>query len=92
MKALIYVALLLAFSLPAAAQNIYKRVNEDGVVEFSDRPRRISRGSVRFFLNWTNERIKRVKLVDAQQRNSVLKYHHEAKSFWEDRLKQANVD
>jgi len=30
--------LLLALSLPAAASDIYKRVNEDGVVEFSDRP------------------------------------------------------
>jgi len=30
--------LLLALSLPAAASEIYKRVNEDGVTEFSDRP------------------------------------------------------
>ncbi|MGI9330822.1 MAG: DUF4124 domain-containing protein [Gammaproteobacteria bacterium] len=30
--------LMLAFSVPAAASEIYKRVDENGVVEFSDRP------------------------------------------------------
>lgn len=37
-KLLLAFVIMLALSLPAAGQDIYKRVNEDGVTEFSDRP------------------------------------------------------
>ncbi len=37
-KLLLAFVIMLALSLPAAGQEIYKRVNEDGVTEFSDRP------------------------------------------------------
>ncbi len=37
-KLLLAFVIMLAISLPAAGQEIYKRVNEDGVTEFSDRP------------------------------------------------------
>ncbi len=43
--------------------------------------------SARFFLDWVNERIARVErnLSDADQRREVLRYHHQAKHFWEAR-------
>jgi len=37
-KLILIFVLLLACSLTAAASDVYKRVNEDGVIEFSDRP------------------------------------------------------
>jgi len=37
-KLILSFVLILACSLTAAASDVYKRVNEDGVIEFSDRP------------------------------------------------------
>lgn len=37
-KLMLAIVLLLPVSLPVAAGEIYKRVNEDGVMEFSDKP------------------------------------------------------
>jgi hypothetical protein len=51
-------------------------------VEIGDRPH-VSRGSARFFLDWVNERRERVKLDDPQQRAEVLKYHDDARRFWQ---------
>jgi arylsulfatase A len=53
--------------------------------------KRISRSSARFFLDWVRERMKRVKLDDARQREEVLRYQQTAEKFWADRLKAANA-
>jgi len=37
-KLILSFVLILACSLTAAASDVYKRVNEDGLIEFSDRP------------------------------------------------------
>ena len=62
-------------------------------VEIDDQPR-ISRASSRFFLEWVRERIARVpnKIPDDEQRETVLRFHHEAEEFWLQRLDRANAD
>jgi hypothetical protein len=59
-------------------------------VEIGNRPH-ISRTSAHFFLDWVNERRERVKLEDPQQRAEVLKYHDEARRYWEDTVAKANA-
>jgi hypothetical protein len=46
----------------------------------------IRRDSVRFFQDWLEERIDPVirSLDDAEQRRSVLRYHEEARRFWQE--------
>lgn len=63
-------------------------------VEVGDTPRRVSRRSARFFLDWANERIGRVErnVKDADQRREVLEPHLAARAFWEERLRTANAD
>jgi hypothetical protein len=61
-------------------------------VEIGDRPVRISRSACQFFLDWVHERIGQLKIDDPAQRADVLKYHEEARQFWEDRLAMANAD
>lgn len=60
-------------------------------VEIGDRPH-VSRKAAKFFLDWVNERMERVKLDDASQKEEVLMYHHQARQFWEDRLNAATVE
>jgi hypothetical protein len=61
-------------------------------VEIGDQ--RISRRSVKFFIDWIDERMQRVplKLKDKNQLKEVLEHHQAAKRFWQDRLRQANAD
>jgi hypothetical protein len=61
-------------------------------VEVGNQPRRISRGSVQFFLDWARERLAQIKLPDAQQQAEVIRYHRQAVAFWENRLSAANAD
>ena len=61
-------------------------------VEVGSTANRISRRSAQFFLDWVNERMQRVKLSDPQQRNEVLKYHEQARNFWQRRVTAANAD
>jgi hypothetical protein len=61
-------------------------------VQIGKVPNRISKKSARFFLDWVNDRINRIKLEDAAQRREVLQYHARAKKFWEDILAQANAE
>jgi hypothetical protein len=61
-------------------------------VEIGPGHRRISRRSVRFFLDWLEERRGRIHLDDARQRDEVLAYHDQARSFWEGKLAEANAD
>ncbi len=60
-------------------------------VEIGERPRRISRQSVEFFLDWVGERMGRIDLADNQQRAEVLKHHEMAQQFWRDLLAKANA-
>ncbi|MEN6498680.1 MAG: hypothetical protein ABFD16_30615 [Thermoguttaceae bacterium] len=60
-------------------------------VEFDEKPR-ISKRSVQFFLDWVYERARQIKLDDADQQREVLKYHREARDFWQDLLSRANAE
>lgn len=61
-------------------------------VEVGSTPRRVSRASARFFLEWVRERAGRVKLDDPAKRDEVLKYHAAAEKFWRDLLARANAE
>jgi hypothetical protein len=61
-------------------------------VEYGPAPRRVSRASAQFFLDWVRERAGRVKLDDAAKRDEVLRYHAAAEKFWRDLLARANAD
>jgi len=62
-------------------------------VEIGDDARRVSERSVRFFLNWSHERKKRVPrlLKDAGQLAEVLVEHDHAIAFWSEQLEKANA-
>ena len=61
-------------------------------VEIGPSKRRISKRSARFFLDWVEERIMRVKLNDADERRQVLTDHEEARNFWTETFRSANVE
>jgi hypothetical protein len=61
-------------------------------VEVGSQPRRISRTSAQFFVDWVNERIDRVKVNDAARREEVLEPHRQARMFWGDLVDKANAD
>src|SRR5262249_19343017 len=50
----------------------------------------ISKASAQFFLDWTRERMGRIKLDDAEQRREVLAPHRDAEKFWQERVAKAN--
>jgi hypothetical protein len=61
-------------------------------VEVGAKRRRISKGSAQFFLEWVRERTQRIKLDDPKQREEVLAPHRAAERFWQDRVRQADVE
>ena len=63
-------------------------------VEIDPARTRVSRRSVQFFLDWIDERIARIpnKLDDPDKLAEVLAFQKTAKSFWQDRLANANAD
>jgi hypothetical protein len=61
-------------------------------VEIGDVRRRVSRTSARLFLDWTEERLRRVKVDDPARREEVLEPHRRARDFWADLVNAANVD
>lgn len=63
-------------------------------VEVGDTPRRISRRSVEFFLDWLHDRRARVTqaLPNAEQRAEVLAFHDAARVDWLQRFEAANAD
>src|SRR5262249_51248885 len=61
-------------------------------VEVGATPRRISKGSAQFFLDWVRERRAQIKLDDPQQQAEVLKPQQEAEKFWQEKVAQANAD
>lgn len=60
-------------------------------VEIDYQPR-ISRKAAQFFLDWVEERIARVKLTDPKQREEVLAYHQQARTYWRQKVAQANAE
>jgi hypothetical protein len=60
-------------------------------IEAARAPRRISKASAQFFVDWVRERKERIKLDDGRQRQEVLKYQTEAEQFWREKLAQANA-
>jgi len=61
-------------------------------VEIGKTKRRVSRASARFFLDWTDERIVRVKVGDNAQREEVLEPHRRAREYWAALVRTANAD
>ena len=61
-------------------------------VEVGPVKERISKASAAFFLNWTRERMERIKVDDPRQRQEVLAHHLAAKRFWEERVAKANAE
>ncbi len=61
-------------------------------VEIGGKRERISRGAAKFFLDWAEEREKRVKVEDPAKREEVLEPHSAARRFWQDRLDRATAD
>lgn len=60
-------------------------------VEIGYEPR-VSKASAQFFLDWVHERVKQIKLADADQRAEVLKYHRAARDYWQKKVDEANAD
>jgi hypothetical protein len=52
---------------------------------------RISRAAVRFFLDWIDERAKRIELPEPE-REDVLRHHRAAAAFWRNLLERATDD
>ena len=63
-------------------------------VEVSAAKRRVSKASARFFLDWVEEREKRVaqKLADQTQLREVLAFHRKAREFWQELVETGNAD
>jgi hypothetical protein len=59
-------------------------------VEIGGEKTAISKASAQFFLDWTRERMGRIKLEDAEQRRAVLAPHRDAEKFWQERVAKAN--
>jgi hypothetical protein len=60
-------------------------------VEVGATKRRVSKESAKFFVEWAKERAGRVRVVDAEQRREVLKYHEAAQRFWQEVADKASV-
>lgn len=61
-------------------------------VQIGPNKERISRASATFFLDWTRERMRRIQLDDAQERQEVLGHHLQAEKFWQQRVARANAE
>ncbi|HRK33465.1 MAG TPA: CehA/McbA family metallohydrolase [Candidatus Hydrogenedentes bacterium] len=61
-------------------------------VEIGRKKSRISRTAVQFLLDWTNERIARVKHDDPVKKGELVEIYAGAARIWEERLKRANAD
>jgi hypothetical protein len=61
-------------------------------VEFAEAPKRISKLSAQFFLDWVEERAAQIKLEDAEELRETLKFVEQAKQFWQNLVEQANAD
>jgi hypothetical protein len=61
-------------------------------VEVGDDRHSVDQESARFFLDWVDERIERVKneLADPAKQAEVLRHHHDARKFWSAKIDTAN--
>lgn len=60
-------------------------------VEIGQTPR-ISKSAVQFFLDWVYERARQIAIDDPTQKKDVLRWHRQARDYWQDLLKKANAD
>jgi hypothetical protein len=60
-------------------------------VEIGGEPR-ISKTSAQFFLDWVRERMAKIKVADAKERERVLDQHRVAEKFWQDLVARANAE
>jgi hypothetical protein len=60
-------------------------------VEVAGKPAGVSRASAKFFADWVEERIGRIKEADPRKREEVLEPHLKARAFWEELFKKADV-
>jgi hypothetical protein len=63
-------------------------------VETAESKNRISRRSAQFFLDWVDERIERVKknVPNETDRQQILLWHDRARTWWTQRVSEANAD
>lgn len=60
-------------------------------VEIGDVPKRISKASAQFFLDWVNERTDTIQIEDPEQKAEVMKYHDNAATFWKSHVNEADA-
>jgi len=61
-------------------------------VEIGGQKSRVSRASAKFFADWVDERIGRIKEADPKKLEEVLEPHLKAKAFWQDVLRKADAE
>ena len=61
-------------------------------VEIGSSPRRVSKVSAQFFLDWVRERADRIKLNNPRQQDEVMQYHQTAEKFWQEKVAKANAE
>jgi hypothetical protein len=54
--------------------------------------RTVSKAAAQFFLDWTFERARRIKLTDPEQQAAVLEFHRRGRDFWQKKVDEANAD
>jgi len=54
--------------------------------------RRISKSAVRFFLDWVYERARQIKLDDQGHQKEALRWHRQARDYWQDLLSKASAE
>jgi hypothetical protein len=54
--------------------------------------RRISRTAAQFFVDWVYQRARQIKLDDPEQQKEVLRWHRQARDYWQDLLSKANAE
>jgi len=52
----------------------------------------LSRTSIRFFIDWIDERIERINIEETEKLEDVLKYHRKGRHYWQEKLHLANAD
>lgn len=54
--------------------------------------KKISKRAAQFFLDWVVDRVKKLKIEDAAERERVLAFHRAARDFWQKMVADANAD
>ncbi|MBO9572780.1 MAG: CehA/McbA family metallohydrolase [Chitinophagaceae bacterium] len=61
-------------------------------VEIGNNKKYISKSSAQFFLDWTNDRANSIKVESDEEKAEVFKYIDAAKTFWQDKVDNANAE